>query len=48
MVFFDDVYSYIAAVEKYRIDFELESKQFEEWKKEWKRKTSHVGTIENE
>jgi hypothetical protein len=44
MVFFDDVYSYIAAVEKYRIDFELESKQFEEWK----RKMSHVGTIENE
>lgn len=32
-VFFDDVYSYIEAVKQYRIDSEIQSKRFEEWKR---------------
>ena len=33
IVFFDDAYSYIEAVKQYRIDSEIQSKRFEEWKK---------------
>ena len=33
IVFFDDVYSYIEAVKQYRIDYEIQTKRFEEWKK---------------
>jgi hypothetical protein len=33
IVFFDDVYSYIEAVKQYRIDSEIQSNRFEEWKR---------------
>ena len=33
IVFFDDAYSYIEAVKQYRIDSEIQSKRFEEWKR---------------
>jgi hypothetical protein len=33
IVFFDDVYSYIEAVKQYRIDYEIQIKRLEEWKK---------------
>lgn len=33
IVFFDDVYSYIEAVKQYRIDYEIQVKRLEEWKK---------------
>jgi hypothetical protein len=37
IVFFDDVYSYIEAVKQYRIDSEIQSNRFEEWKRTSKR-----------
>jgi hypothetical protein len=33
IVFFDDAYSYIEAVKQYRIDSEIQSNRFEEWKR---------------
>ena len=33
IVFFDDVYGYIEAVKQYRIDYEIQTKRLEEWKK---------------
>lgn len=33
IVFFEDVYSYIEAVKQHRIDYEIQTKRFEEWRK---------------